>query len=109
MTLWQLLILICFGAPVGTSLALAEQVKAGIRGYALAVAVGLTVGWLCAWTMWKVHKVVVTNLPRCLNDEHLRSHRGWYFGVFYFTKILWILVAGILGYWLPLVLLRLVF
>jgi len=41
---WQLLILMCFGMPVGTSLAAAEHARDGLVGYALAICVGPIVG-----------------------------------------------------------------
>jgi hypothetical protein len=106
-TLWQLLILICFAIPIGGALASAKLAMVGVGGYALAVTVGLAVGACCAWAMWTTHKIVVTNLQRHPDWEHSMSE--WYFRAFYFAKMLWIAVALFLGAWLSSLLLRLVF
>jgi len=55
MALWQLLILMGFGMPAGTSLAAAEHARGGWVGYALAIRVGLIVGGFCGWTRCITH------------------------------------------------------
>lgn len=42
--LWQLLILFCAAAPIGTALGAAQHAKVGFGGYTLAATVGLVVG-----------------------------------------------------------------
>lgn len=61
MALWHLLVLICFGLPIGCSLAAAESAAAGAR-YALAVTIGIIVGCCCAWRMCATHKAAVIGI-----------------------------------------------
>jgi hypothetical protein len=61
MKLWQLLILVCFAAPIGGSLAAAQHANVGLGGYASAIASGLAMGAICSWAMWITHKIVVIN------------------------------------------------
>jgi len=68
---------------MGGALASATLAKAGVGGYVLAIAVGLVVGVCCAWTMWIVHKIVVTSLHRRPDWEHSE----WFLRAFYFSKI----------------------
>jgi hypothetical protein len=106
-TLWQLLIFICFWMPIGGAIASARHAKVGPGGYALAMTVGLAVGACCAWTMWIMHKAFATNLRQRPDWQHAMSK--WYFRTFYFSKILWIGFALLLGAWLSSAVLRLVF
>ena len=108
-TLWQLLILLCFGATVGGALASAKLAKVGFGGYALAVTIGLPLGVCCAWAMWIMHKIFVTSLRRRPDWEHWASQHEWFSATFYFTKILWIVFALFLGGWVSSAILRLVF
>ena len=108
-TLWQLLILFCFAATVGGALASAKLAKVGFGGYALAVTIGLPLGVCCAWAMWIMHKIFVTNLRRRPDWEHWASQHEWFYVAFYFTKILWIVFAAFLGRWVSSAILRLVF
>jgi hypothetical protein len=108
MALWQLLVLICFSLPIGFSLAAAEYGKVGLRGYALASAVGLVVGGLCAWIMWVTHKIVVDTVRRSPDGKHSPSQREWFFRAFYVAKMLWTAIAGFIGFWLSSALIRLV-
>jgi hypothetical protein len=109
MALWHVLVLICFAAPIGTSLASAQYARAGLGGYALAIAVGLAVAGGCGWTMWISHGTVGEYIERHSNPEGSPPNRHWYFGAFYTAKLLWVAFAGFLGFWLSSVLLRIVF
>ena len=100
MTLWQLLILICFGAGVGGALGEAGHAKAGFGGYALATTVGVVVGIGSAWTMWITHKIVVTSLMRRPDWKDASSQQEWSLRALYFSKFVWIVFAGFLGWWL---------
>lgn len=109
MALWQLLILLCFAVPVGTSLTSARYANVGLRGYTLAGIVGLAVGACCGWAMWTTHKVVVRKVQKHSPSGASLARQEWYFRAFYLAKILWVGFAGFLGFWLPLALLRWVF
>jgi hypothetical protein len=54
--------------------------------------------------MWKLGKVVWTRTSK-LEPE---SGQRWYFGALYFSAILWIFLAAVLGKWITAGLLRLV-
>lgn len=103
-TLWQLLTLICVAAPVGGSLASVRIAKAGFRGYALAITLGLVVGACCALAMWVAGNAVGARIRRLSAALHER-----YFRILYLGATFWVIVAGFLGGWLSAVLLRLVF
>ena len=109
MALWHVLILICVAAPIGTALASARYANVGPGGYALAIVVGGAVGACCGWTMWTTHKIVVTRMQRLPPSETSLARQDWYFRAFYFTKIVLVGFAGFLGFWVSLVLLRVVF
>ena len=106
MTLWQLLILLCFVMPIGGALGPAKVAKVGFVGYMLAIMVGLAVGASSAWMMWIMHKVVSRNLQQ--RPDEVQSVSEWYFRGFYLSKILWIVISSLLGAWLSSLLLRLV-
>lgn len=109
MTLWQLLILTCIAVPIGTAYASAQHGRYGLGGYTLAIAVGLAVGMCFAWVMYATHKIVGEKLQRRAPSETSLGKQEWYFRGFYLAKILWIALAGFLGFWLSSVLLRIVF
>jgi hypothetical protein len=104
MTLWLLLILICFVMPIAGALTSAELARVGFGGYALAIVIGLAVGTGCAWTMWTVGGIAVARTKR-----HSVSLQEWCARAAYFAAVLWIVVAGLLGGWVSSLLLRLVF
>jgi hypothetical protein len=104
MRLWHLLIGLCFAVPVGSALAPARIAEAGIGGYVLAAVTGVLLGALCSWIMWRMHKALVPNL--LLHLERGEPLAQWYGRAFYVSKVLWIILAGVLGFWLSAVLLR---
>ena len=75
----------------------------------MAIVVGLAVAVCCGWVMYATHKVVGEKLHRCFPSETLVAKLEWSFRGFYVAKILWIFVAGFLGFWLSSMLLRIVF
>jgi hypothetical protein len=107
MALWHLLILVCFGMAMGGALAPPRTANAGIGGYALGSAVGVVVGIGFAWMMWIMHGMFARWVRRHSDSEHWASEHEWYFRVFYFSKLLWILLAGYLGFQLSRALERL--
>jgi hypothetical protein len=104
MTLWDLLLsIVFFIAPLG-AVDSAKRAGVGYLGYVLAVVSGLVIGACCAFGMWKLGKVVWTRTSK-LEPE---SGQRWYFGALYFSAILWIFLAAVLGKWITAGLLRLV-
>jgi uncharacterized YccA/Bax inhibitor family protein len=101
MALWHLLVLICFGLPIGSSLAAAQHANARPGGYVLAVILGVIVGGCCAWVMWATHKTAVKGIK-----QQQPSRQAWSFPALYLVTLLWIMLAGFLGFWVPSMLLR---
>jgi hypothetical protein len=103
-TLWALLLALCFAMPIAGALAAAKSAKVGFGGYALAITVGVALGAFCAWTMHTVGAVVHAHtqgesVP--LKERYARA--------LYFAAMLWIILALFIGEWVSLVLLRRVF
>ena len=109
MALWHVLILICVGLPIGTSLSSARYANVGPGGYCLAFAVGLGVGACCGWTMWKTHKIVFNKFQGPPPSGTSLVKLDWFLRAFYLAKMLWVGFAGFLGFWISSRLLRLVF
>jgi hypothetical protein len=104
MTLWDLLLsIVFFIAPLG-AVDSARRAGVGYAGYALAVVSGLVIGACCAFGMWKLGKMVGTRTSRLEPD----SGQLWYFRALYFSALLWIFLAAVLGKWVTVGLLRLV-
>ncbi len=103
MTLWGLLEAVCFGMPIGASLASASVAKAGTGRYALAISVGVVVGTSLAWGMEAAGRkagVCIRQRSESVQERHFRA--------LYFAAILWILFAGFIGLWLSSLSLRLI-
>jgi len=106
MTLWDLLIAICFTIPIAGALSSAKHLNVGVGGYALAIIVGLALGISFAWTQWQAGKTLFRYV------EHKRgrlskSVREWCFRALYLAGVFWILVAGAVGGWASSVMMRL--
>jgi ABC-type nickel/cobalt efflux system permease component RcnA len=104
MTLWHLLISICFVLPITCALGSAERAKVGYSGYALALSIGLALAVLSTWAMWTVGKTVASR--RKMQSVSLGER---YARMLYLAAILWIMFVGFLGLWLPSALFRLAF
>ena len=104
MTLWDLLIAVCFAMPLASSIVTAKHSKMGFGGHALATAIGLALGVCCARTMWTVGDKVAARIKR-----QSESRQEWYFRALYFTAVLWVAFAFCLGEWMSSLVLRLVF
>ena len=104
MTLWDLLIGVCFAMPVGGALASAKLAKAGFTGYVLAITTGLALGACFVWTMWTVGKAVRAYTKRQPVSSQERNYRALYFGA-----MLWIVFGLFLGGWVSSAAMKLVF
>ena len=108
MALWQFLILVCIGSPVGPALASAQRGRYGPGGYALAIGVGLAVGACCGWVMLATHKVFGEQVHRRFPSETSLAKLKWSFRGFYLAKILWNRFCGVPWVLAVFVLLRIV-
>jgi hypothetical protein len=107
MTLWGLMMALCFTMRVALALETAARAKVGFGGYALALTIGVALGVGCAWAMWAVGKIIYTHLQRP-HWEHREPLKEWLSRALYFAAILWILFAGILGAWVTSASLRII-
>jgi hypothetical protein len=76
-------------------------------GYVLALATGLAVGVSSSWIMWWMHRALVPNLLHRLEEGDPLA--DWYGRAFYVSKVVWIVLAGLVGFWLSSALLHKVF
>src|ERR1044072_4583641 len=102
--LWHLLLAFCIVTPITSSLVVARRANVGVAGYTLVIIVGLAVGAFFGWTMWASHWIVANQITRAAPAK-----QDWYARALYFTKLLWIMLAALVGQWLSTVVLRVVF
>jgi hypothetical protein len=102
--LWHLLLGVCITTPITTALVVARRANVGMVGYALAFSSGLAVGAFFGWTMWASHWIVGNKITRSAPAK-----QEWYARAFYFTKLVWIVLAACVGLWFSKLVLRVVF
>ncbi|SRR5216683_4130091 len=105
MKLLHLIICLCFVMPLAGALDAAKAARAGSTGYALAVIVGLLLGSFCTWTTWTVGKAIVTSVLG--RPDYSDSRKDWVARGMFFSTLLWIVFAFILGEWASSTLIRL--
>ena len=101
MTLWHVLLLICFGISLGGALGSAQALRVGAGGYTFSALIGVTVGLGLAWIMNKTGGIVYKHF-----EKRNVSVRQRYSKLPYFVAILWITFAGLLGSWITSTMLR---
>jgi hypothetical protein len=84
---------VCFFTAIEAAWGEARLERVGFIGYTLAVIGGLIIGGLCAWTMWRLSNAVVTRIFLAQPSPRER----WYLRLLYFSAIFWIVLAGFLG------------
>jgi len=93
-SLWDLLLLLCFTMPIAGALLPAHSAKVGFNGYTVAIVVGVALGLGCSWSMRTIgKKISVSTRP------YSASRREGYFRALYFAGVLWIAFAFFLGTW----------
>lgn len=100
--IWTLLISVVFFMPVIAALDSAKRAEAGFGGYVWPILVGSVVGACCAGGMWRVGEAVGTRASKLQSE----ARRQWYFRLLYFSAILWIFLAAILGKYAAAAILR---
>ena len=94
MTLFHLLLGICFSVPSFAALDLAKAARAGLAGYILAIAIALVMGFVLAWTLYASNKMVwMKTLDRS------SSFKEWCARGLYFAAVIWIFVAALAAQW----------
>jgi hypothetical protein len=104
-TLWQLLIGVCFATTVGGAVGSARAVNAAATGYGVAITIVVAIGTVFSWAMWKRPKAVV---PRVLRLDERDPISDWCFRAFYASTFIWIAFALLVGSWLSSLAVRLV-
>jgi hypothetical protein len=100
-TLWDLLLGVCFFTPIYAGFQAAKQADAAFGGYVIAIAAGALIGCTCSSIMWTVGKISWT-YGRNMRSKSLQK---WFLRIAYFSSILWILLSTMLGAaWTPYVL-----
>ena len=103
MTLFHLLLAICFFAPLEGAVVSATLARARFGGYTIAIVAGLVLGFGCAWAMFRVGMMVVAKL-----EFQPEQRKKWYAGAFLFSTLIWKVFSVFLGMWSSSTLLRLV-
>jgi len=103
MTLWHLLVGLCFVMPIGFALQSANASGLGTSGYIYSGALGLLVGLLFAWVMWVFGKAIWTR-----TGESTPPRRSLYMITTLFAAIGWIALSGMCGEWMSSSMLRIV-
>jgi|SRR5579871_224258 len=98
MALWHVLILACFGSSVGAAILPPRIQHAGGLGYAAAAFVGLMVGTGSGWLMWLMHREFALWVRNRTDAGRAIAPQDWRFPAFYFSKLVWILFAMVLGF-----------
>jgi hypothetical protein len=104
MTLIELFIAICFIMPIPAAYASASHMKLGFIGHALAVALGLVIGFGFAWAIW----ASVTKLVKLIDKVPKALQGACGIGCLLLFGV-WTIVAEIVGAVLPPAILRLIF
>lgn len=103
MSLWHILVAICFLTPVVAALGMATDAKKGFLGYAIAVALGLVMGVISTRLMWASGKIVGEWITR--RSESLQE---WYFRALYFAAVIWIFAVAFLAQWVISAVIRII-
>ena len=105
MSIWDLLLGICFFISVIGSWDAAKSSGSGVPAYALAVITGAIIGGACAWSMRRVGETVETRISIMRSE----SKRLWYLRALYLSSVFWIALSGGLGRTVSGILMRVVF
>jgi len=103
-TLYELLIAICFFIAAESAYMSASHLKLGFWGHALAVVLGIVIGFGFAWAIW----ASMFKLGKWICRIPASFQAVCNFGVLAVMGV-WIIASGIVGYVLPSAVLRLIF
>jgi hypothetical protein len=97
MTLWNVLLAMCFFSPFCGAAVEANYHHAGLRGYLIAVGLGIPLGAVFAWGMWIAGGKVTQSAAALITH----SKKEWLFRALLAVDVLWIalgLTAGLVLY-----------
>jgi hypothetical protein len=96
-TLWHLLIGLCFAMPLAGGLAAASHVHAGPAGMLIAALVGLATGAACSWLLRTFGGLVLARTRPGLDGPQPASSSEWIARGVYVLGVLWIAFSLFLG------------
>lgn len=93
MSLWDLLLAVCFGVGVVGALTAAKELGGGLGGYASALVVGSSIGSFAVWALSKLATIVEAPVSKVRS----KSGREWSIGALYLIAILSIVFVDVLA------------
>lgn len=93
MTLWDLLLAICFFTTVAVSYSAASQARVGLGGHALALVIGSAIGACAVWVLFQLAAIVAPRVAKLSS----KSKQEWLLSILYLFAILWILLTASLA------------
>lgn len=86
---WFILNGLSFSSCTFIAVGAARNAKAGLVGYALAVAIGIALGGGAAWAMWSIGRKVAPTI-----ETFPKAKQKLYFDVLFFAAVFWIAIAA---------------
>jgi hypothetical protein len=102
-TLLELLVGMCFVAPIGSALSAAKYAKAGLGGYSLTIAACLILSGGGAWAMWWALGVIGKNA-----DRWSKAREKWFGVTVLVASFVWICLVTAFSSWAASTLLKLI-
>jgi hypothetical protein len=104
MTLLELLTCVSFTTPVYAAFQTARHAKSNLTGYLAAIVVGLAVGFLSAWLMWRGSRRIAI-----ASASWQASRKDTYLSVFFLAStVLWLLLVTFFSHYATAAILRLI-
>jgi hypothetical protein len=104
MTVWDLLVSMCFFIATVGSIHAAKAARVGASGYLMAILAGVVIGAGCAFAMWKYGGAI----GRRASESTSESSKKWRFRLLYLSSVGWMAISGTLGAAFSAALLRIV-
>lgn len=93
MTLWDLLLAICFCVGVASALTAASGLGGGLGGYISALVAGSLIGSYSVWMLSKLAAIV----NAYSSGAQSKFRKDWAAGTLYCFAILWVGFVGVLA------------
>ncbi|SRR6266545_1600318 len=92
MTLWDLLLGICFCVGVVSASLTAKDLGGGFSGYALALVTGSAIGFCSVWMLSRLAAIVEAQVSKASS----KVRKEWSAGTLYLFAIFWVVLVGVL-------------
>ena len=103
MTIWHLIICMCFSMPIAGAAVSAKLARVGLGGWVLALCVGSVIGVCFGAAMWYGMRAIWN-----YSQRNLPSGQNRYVVAAYLAVIPLLFVAGLIGLWISSAILRLI-